>query len=319
MYIIPMNMEEFVEEMFPYARYNYNSNTEYLECVALETDILPQIDGYIVQFRHVEEILLNLTTSGIQESLVLAETLSSYYDEIIDIGQIYHKYQMKLNEACDWIKPVISHQNFLLDRGTVKEEELDSFLNEIHTTWVKIRNAVNALQRYYINIIHPDIQILQSYLIGNITKVELSDKLKSMWESSDVLIQLNEDLQILIREYSTKMTLAKEGHVEDCLMLLTVDFPIINRENVYELEMVKKAAAINDSRMQEIVDNLKVDVVHYLPELIRECYDRLIESMRDIRDGLIRPIEAVVEQLDEQIDELENYQKSTRMDTDFFM
>ena len=319
MHIIPMSMEEVIEDRFPDVHYNYSSNIQYQECVALETEVLPQMDGYIVEFRHIEEILMNLTSSDIQEALPLAETLSSYYDEIINVGQIYHEYNRKLNEACDWIKHVLSHQNSLLDKGTVKEKELDSFLNEIHTTWVKIRNAYSALQRYYVSIIHPDIQILQSYLIGNITKVELSDKLKSMWESNDVVIQLNEDLQILIREYSTKMTLAKEGNVEDYRKLLTVDFPLINRENVYELELVKKSAAINDSRLQEIVDNLKVDVIHYLPELIRECYDRLIESMREIRYGLIRPVEAVVVQLDELIDELEKYRKSTIMDTDFFM
>ena len=71
--------------------------------------------------------------------------------------------------------------------------------------------------------------------------------------------------------------------------------------------------------MQEIIDNLKVDVIHYLPKLVRECHHRLIESMMEIRKDLIRPIEDVLGQLDKLIDELEDYQKSTRMNTDFFM
>ena len=195
MYIIAMNMEELLKVKFPYARYNYSSNIQYQECVALETEILPQIEGYIVEFRCVEEILMNLTTWDIQESLVLSKKLSSYYDEIINIGLIYHKYQKKLNESCNWIKPVLSHQNVLLDEDTVTEEELDFFRNEIDTTSVKIKSAYTTLYHYYVEVIHPDIQILQGYLLGNVTKVELSEKLRSLWETRDDLNQLNEDLR----------------------------------------------------------------------------------------------------------------------------
>ena len=121
------------------------------------------------------------------------------------------------------------NQNVLLDEDTVTEEELDFFRNEIDTTSVKIKSAYTTLYHYYVKVIHPDIQILQGYLLGNLTKVELSEKLRSLWETRDVLNQLNEDLQILIREFSTKMTLAKEGNVEDYLLLISLDFPLINR------------------------------------------------------------------------------------------
>ena len=85
------------------------------------------------------------------------------------------------------------------------------------------------------------------------------------------------------------------------------------------MELVKKAAATNDSRMQEIVDNLKVDVIYYLPELIKESYNRLIESMEELRGGLLKPVEDVLRQMNQLRKDLEIYQASTNMDTGFFM
>ena len=115
------------------------------------------------------------------------------------------------------------------------------------------------------------------------------------------------------------MTLATKTLVNVYKRFITLEFPLINIQNVYELDLVEKVAAINDSRMQEIVDNLKLDVTTFLPELIRECCSRLIKIMGEVTDGLVKPIEEVLEQLDELGNDLEIYRTSTRMDTDFFM
>ena len=319
MYIIPLNMDKLLGEKFPYARYNYSSSSQYQECVALETELLPQIDEYVAQFEHVEGMLMNLTTSEIQESLASVETLLSYYDKIINIGLIYHEYHSKINDACNWIRPVISHQNSLLWKITGTYWSPAYVLQNVDTSLEKIRNSYMKLDQYYSTVIHPDIEILQSYLIGNITKMELGKKLRSMKDSSDVLYQLKEDLLTQITEYSTKMSLSKDSLVELYELYVTFDFPFINKENVYELELVEKAAAINDSRMQELVDNLKVDAVNYLPELMKECFNRLAKSMEMIRDDLVKHIEDVLGQLAELQKDLEIYQTSTIMDTDFFM
>ena len=319
-YITPINMTELMEEKFPHARSNYSSNKQHQECLALETEVLTEINGYVVKFKHVEEILMNLTMSEIQESLVLAETLSSHYREIINIGQIYHSYWSKLNEACSWIKSVVRNQNsVLLIWENTHENPAKLLWDVVVTSLNKIRNAYSSLQRYYVTVSHPDIAILQSYLSGHLTKMELGKKLKSMEESGDVLYHLKEDLLTLITEYSTKMTLAKDSLVQLYEVYLNFDFPIINGQNVYELELVERAAAINDPGMQEIVDNLESDVVQYLPELITQSYNGLIESMEQVTYGLIKPIEDVLGQLDELRNDLEIYQTSTRMDTDFFM
>ena len=314
--ITPLSREEQMKQKFPYARYNYSSNTQYQECVALETEVLPQIEGYIVDFRHVEEILMNLTTSEIQESLVLVRRLMSYYDEVITIELIYHKYDKQLNKACNWMPEVLNNQNLVLSKYELKPEEL---IYDMKTSLDKIRNTYVTLHHNYAMFIQPDLEILGSYLDENMKKVELVENVKSAEQLWDFLFLLKEDLQTQIRGYSSMMTLTKERVSDGYRILLTVDFPVINKENVYELELVKTAAAINDSRMQEIVDNLKVDVIYYLPKLVRECYKRLITSMEEITGKLVKPVENLLEQLNKLRNDLEIYQTSTNMDTDFFM
>ena len=316
--ITPMNMEEVMNHNFPHARYNYNSNLQYQEYVALETEILPQIDGYIIEFQEIKEMLMNMTTSGIQESLVLVETLLTYFHEIIDIGLIYNKYLGKLDKACNWIRSVMNHQGYLLRTSPINSEEFFALLKDINQSLDKIRNTYIKLRNNYVTVNHLD-NILQSYVNGNIIKFELGKKLRSMEESWDVLYHLKEELETQTIEYSAKMTLAKDSLAQLYELYLTLDFPLINRENVYELELVKKAAAINDSRMQELVTNLKVDIINYLPELIKECFERLIKPMEELKDGLVKPIEDVLKQFNELSNDLEIYQTSTKINKDFFM
>ena len=165
-FITPMNREEFMKHNFPYARYNYSSNLKYQECVALETEILPQIDRFIIAFRQVEEILMNLTTSDIQESFNLIRRLLSYYDEIINIGLIYHKYGNKLKNACPWMNEY--HWLLVLSKLKLKPEELR---NDMKTSLDEIRNAYVTLDHNYATFIRPNLEILGRYLDGNITKV----------------------------------------------------------------------------------------------------------------------------------------------------
>ena len=114
------------------------------------------------------------------------------------------------------------------------------------------------------------------------------------------------------------MTLAKENQLEIYSVLVSLKLPVLNTHNVYELELVKQSNALNDSRLQEIVDSLGSNVT-YLPELIAECYNRLIESMEELINGLVKPFEDMLEKMDELRNDLEIYRTSTKMDTDFFM
>ena len=316
------NIEELLKENRLHLFYNKSSNAQLQECFSMETEVLAQIDEYLSKFQKVDEIWRNLTKApNIKEASVLAEKLLPYYSDIIHIGLMKYEYLKKLSDACDGTKSFIEDL-LRVNPRTVSptQEEALVLLQDTQTSLDKIRETYVKLHRNYAAAIYSNIfENLQSYLVGNITKMELGTKLRSKQKSFALLYEHKEDMHAYIKEYSTKMTLATETLVNVYKRFITLEFPLINIQNVYELELVEKATAINDSRMQEIVDNLKLDVTTFLPELIRECCSRLIKIMEEVTDGLVKPIEDVLEQLDELGNDLELYRTSTRMDTDLFM
>ena len=81
------------------------------------------------------------------------------------------------------------------------------------------------------------------------------------------------------------------------------------------MELAKKAKQLNDSRMQEIVDNLQFDIEGNLIELIKETYNRLMNPT----DGFTEPVNDVIEKIQNLAEDLKEYKAETKMNTDFFM
>ena len=268
------NIEELLTENRLHLFYNKSSNAQHQECFSMEAEVLTLIDTYLSEFQEVDEIWRNLTKAPtIQEASVLAKKLLPYYSDIIHIGLMKYDYLRKLNNACHGTKSFIEDL-LRVNPKTVspRQEEALALLQDAQTSLEKIRETYIKLRRHYDTAINSNIfENLQSYLDGNITKMELDAKLRSKQKSFALLYEHKEDLHANIKEYSTKMTLSTETHVNMYKRFVTLEFPLINIQNVYELELVEKAAAINDSRMPEIVNNLKIDVTIFLPEMIREC------------------------------------------------
>ena len=172
----------------------------------------------------------------------------------------------------------------------------------------------------YMTIIFPGVENLDRYLNGNMSKIELSENLgkTSFIKSAEALYGQNADILSSIKNFITEMILAKENLLGLYSTMVSLKLPILNTHNIYELELVKQAGALDDPRLQQIVDSLKSDVTH-LPELVEECYNRLIRSMEEVIAWLVKPVEDVLEQIDELRKDLEIYQTSIRMNTDFFM
>ena len=311
--------EEFVSKIFINGTYNYSTNTNHTKCVAMETEVLQLIEEPLVEAKMVWEIYLNLTTADtIQEALVYAERLTGYYGDIVDNGLIRHKYYQKMYNQCNWITKFISRQ--LIRVGWYKLTEGREIRKNVRKILDIIRREYRKMYENYMTMILLKIENLDRYLHGNMTKAELSGNLSetSFARSVDALYGRNTDILSSIKEYATEMTLAKENILGFYSVLVSLKVPILNTHNVYELKLVKQSDTLNDSRLQEIVDSLRSNVT-YLPELVAKCYNRLIESMDELTDGPVKPIKDMLKQLDELRNDLEIYQTSTRMDTDFFM
>ena len=314
------NPDELVSSVFVNSTYNYRANTHYMKCNELETEVLPLIQEPILRrAREAWETMLNITEAEtIPEVLVYADRLTGFLGDAINNRLLEETYWQRMYDQCNWVNDFISQEIPYIDRSKEVQGE------EIRYTVAEILDSMGrAYMKMYENydiMIHNNLVILDRYLNGSMTKIELSEMLSHMAviKSAEVLYGQNADLSSSIKEYITEMTLAKEIQIGIYGTFIPSILSIISPYNVHELELVEQSVALNDSHLQEIVDSLKSDVTH-LPELVAECYDRLIKSMEDVTDGIVKPVEDVLEQLQELRQDLRIYTTSTEMDTDFFL
>ena len=103
-----------------------------------------------------------------------------------------------------------------------------------------------------------------------------------------------------------------------CVHIMTISrFQI--RYNVYELELVKESNQISDSRMQDLIDNMKYNLTENFLTLINETYDRLTASVQEMKKSITNPVDDVTVKLRELQEDLHDYRISALMDSDFFV
>ena len=201
------NIEELLKENRLHLFYNKSPNAQHQECFSMEAEVLAQIDAYLSEFQEVDEIWKNLTKApNIKEASVLAEKLLPYYSDIVHIGLMKYEYLKKLNDACDGTKSFIEDL-LRVNPKTLSptQEEALVLLQDTQTSLDKIRETYVKLRRHYDTAINSNIfENLQSYLDGNITKMELGAKLRSKQKSYALLYEHKEDLHAYIKEYSAK-------------------------------------------------------------------------------------------------------------------
>ena len=290
--------EEFISSIFFNGTYNYSANIRHTRCIAMETEVLQLIEEPLVRAKEAWRIIwLNLTTAEtIQEAQVFAEKLAGYYGDVINNGLLRHKYYNKMEEYSTWIVEFIDEDLALLV-GSEQEEIAGEIRKKMRKILDTMRIDYSKMYENYITSVHPNIENLRRYLNRNMTKMELSQNLSqiSFIKSTEILYWQNADILSSIKKYTTNMTLAKEILMKICSALVSLKLPILNKYIVYELELVKYSGDLDDSRMRELVDSLKSDVTH-LPQLVAECYNRLIKSVEEMTNALVKPIDDVLEQ-----------------------
>ena len=97
--------------------------------------------------------------------------------------------------------------------------------------------------------------------------------------------------------------------------------PILTTYNVNRFIMVQLAKDINlnDKQIQELVEFLKHNLDPALPNLSRITYERIIKRVEKLKEVIIRPMEDLMEEIKEFSHGLQEYEKSTIMDTTFFV
>ena len=165
--------------------------------------------------------------------------------------------------------------------------------------------------------IQPTVKLGSDYVSGNITKVELAEAFAAAHFTKAIqdLADCNADLVDTAKDFTNAILKGRDRLVSMYDELFDLKLPILNRFTVNQLELVKQAEILNDSRMENIVDSLQYDIEENLIELIKETYNRLMNPT----EAFTEPVEDLIEKIENFVEDLKEYKASTKMNTEFFM
>ena len=267
------NYSDFLDYIFPNETFNASSVPLHGECLDLKQQVI-----------EMDDIIFNITDLGWNVSL--STTYNEAYKYAVQIPLLYRRRKL-YNESYiyDVHDEVIAKCNWLMNWGEESKETgekaLDDFekiMDERDTAlrhFESIGRLFNRLYNKVFNKILPAVTLGDYYLEGNVTKLTLSGAFDTIHfrKVVDELSDLSTDLSELSNTYANAMINGRDKFEDMYEKMLSLKLPILNLMTVNTLELVKHAAEINDSRMQDLVHNLKENPRDII-ELVKETYNR---------------------------------------------
>ena len=309
--------EDIVKEIFMNGTYIYTSNENYKKC--LEEEKRFSTEKYSDTIKHVTQLAFNITVAdSMTEALDYTLEMEEMYQ---DVQKIMLEYS-KVKDVCYWYKDIFEEEEDNLNALDPEMWEVWNYIsNNAKKDFDKIVEGYKKVYENYKENIMPVGLKVQDYLLGNITKKKLFrlfERSTFLTERED-LFDLNADLNEAVRDL-IKLLQHVEKKTMDCYhKIINQKIPYLTTYNVHDMMLVKLATSMKDLEMQELVESLKDGLDPSFLELIRLTFERISDVLNEIREEVIKPVKDLLEEFDKFHDSLYRYEKSTIMDTDFFM
>ena len=306
---------ETLNTLFSNSTFNLSSVEDHAKCLDLESNYTA-LDNLL--------ILMTRLAANVSE----AETYDEAYSYAVQIPPLYRERlrhdetefpqkREELTETCGWVR------NYGQETAEAKDEVIKDFgktrdemeaairqFNNLNSSFVKLYDAV-------LNKIEPTIQLGRRYIERNITKVTLAEEFLTPYFTKSVqdLADTYADIVDATKDYVEEMLKARERFISAYDQIFKLKLPIINNYSVYQLELVKDAVDINDTEIQELVENLGVNTSFKMEQLLRESYDRLLSPTEVFTD----PVDDIIKKIEDYTEDLKTYKETATMNTKFYM
>ena len=308
--------QQVVADVFQNTTLNLSSIAPHVECSETVEELTVMDDLFIL----ITQLGANITH---------AESFDEAYGYALQIPPLYMLRRKQYDETqfgdiysnaatkCGWLR---NYGRETSEAGKEALEDLEK-VTDVKESAVRqfgtLTNLFNKLHHEVLHKIEPVIKLGSEYIDGKITKGELAEAFATAHFTKAIqdLADCNADLADIAKDYTNAMIKGRDLFVSMYNELFDLKLPILNTFTVNQLELVKKAKELNDSRMQEIVDNLQFDIEENLIELVKETFNRLMNPT----DAFTEPINDVIDKIQNLAEDLREYKASTKMNTDFFM
>ena len=309
---------ENVKAVFVNSSLNYTALINYHQC---NNKIQDAKELFTPRIEIVELGANAVAVTNMEEALNDTSKILGLFTEFFKPITQFEHMAHELNAICNqWINEFATEdleEASRIDRDFVDAKDL----KEIAAQYLgELNRTIAVIYDRFINNISPVVDTAQEYLDNNATKGNLVDAFNKLAfvRSVEVIDGINTDLLSVLKNYESSLRQSKDKLHKGYQNLLHLTLPILNNYNVYELEIVKAAAPIDDIGMQDIVRSLESDLEN-LTRLVEVVYERLSEPVKKLRRTIPWKVDAVLDQITTLKNNLDTYEATTRMNTDFYM
>ena len=226
-----------------------------------------------------------------------------------------------MREYCYWYIDIFKEEDKLTLEalGEIQASMLN--VNQMKGVFDRLGNSYYSLNKNYKETVIPTLNNIEDYLLRNITKNKLHRllELSSFTMGRENVLEFNQDLNQNVKNFIDLLKFVDENIASAYGKITQLKIPILTMYNVNELIMVQLAKNINNKHIQELVESLKRSLDPALRDLSMIIFERILNRVDELKEVIIRPTEDLMEEIKEFSHSLQEYEKSTIMDTNFFV
>ena len=309
-----VSYDEFLDDIFPNGTFNATSVPSHTDCMSLKKEVI-----------EMDELFLRITELG--SNISHSMSYNEAYKYAVQIPPLYRRrkqynesfiksFDTEIKAKCNWLKNWGEESK---EAGEKALDDFDKILDEREITlrhFESLTRLFNKLHHEVFNRILPAVTLGDHYLEGYVIKLKLSEAFEETHfrKAVEALSDLGADLVEVTNAYANAMINGRDKFEDMFGKMLNLKLPILNSLTANNLKLVKQAAEINDSRLQDLVLGLKVNPEDII-ELVKETYNRVM----DPTESLIQPVYNLAKKIEPLAENLREYRTSTKMNTEFFM
>ena len=274
-------------------------------------------------FTIIMELATNLTKSEtLEEAYSYAVQIPPFYKRRIKYDADYlEELDTNVREECDWLREL--GEETREDGGRVGREfgnakdQKDAALRQFTT----LTELFNKLYKEIVDKIDPTTSTSKEYINGFVEKTALCLEFETplFKKAIEDLSDINRDLVEVLKDYIEEMTVGLGKMRRAYTGLFKLKLPVMNSYNIHQLQLVQRAAEMNDTLIQDVVNNIENNVEDPMYALEAEIHERLITPIGQMENTVADPVDDLLSQIGKLDESLNDYKESTKMNTEFFM
>ena len=252
---------ENIKILFENSTVNVSAMESHRKCMEIQDVALQKGDIMI----EIVELVVNVTKSeSLAEAYAYAVQIPPLYKMTLTYeGDDLQEVETNVRETCAWLREL--GEDLHGDSGEV-EREFGDAKDQRDLAFRQFQSLSDLYSKLYRDVtvkIKPTVDRAMDYLQGSVKKSDLSQEFQTPFFAKAIedVSDINKQLVEVIKDYTEEMTIGKNKLEKAYKELFWLDLPVMNSYKIHQLQLVQRAAEINNSVIEDALMNMDSDTL----------------------------------------------------------